>query len=109
MAARRHRSRRIITTAAVLFLPAAGVLAVCYGTFERPAKPPRPNELVPSEAGRGLALQGGLATPAVASAESGPGNSQVPETLERGSQFDALEARRLLPQPWMPPERRDLR
>lgn len=109
MAARPPRPRSVITTAAVLFLPAACVLAVCYGTFERPAKPARSSDLLPSEAGRGFAPQGGLPTPAIADAERGLGNSRVPESLERGSQFDALEARRLLPQPWMPPERQNLR
>jgi len=93
MAVQLHSWRKVARTAAVLFLPAACVLAVGYALHESPPESRRSNELIPSQVGRGFAPQVGMSTPMVVEAGNRPAALPVSEEVERAQAYDALQAR----------------
>ena len=93
MAARQHGSRKTLATAAVLLLPAACVLAVWYVVHEPPAETRRSAELAPAQVDGGFTPQVGLSTPMVVEGAKRAPELQVPEAIERGAAYDALQAR----------------
>jgi hypothetical protein len=92
MAAPGSRPRNTLKVAAVLFLPAACVLAVWYANHERPAEARRANELAPSQIGAGFAPQAGFSTPIVDGGKR-PVGTAFPESVERAAEHDVLQAR----------------